>query len=131
MLIIRKEQIQSFIAKDDAELASEVSKAVRYALGDRVAPYDDQQLEKMVNIGIERARANKLTAAEDIAGFIAVMFEVAPRFDEQKEIRAALDNELLPIGDRWARLFEMTLDTSWTDAERRYDDSFWFPDKAA
>jgi hypothetical protein len=129
MLIIRRDQIQSFIASDDAELIDEVARSVRYAVGDRVASYDDEQLYKMVAIGVERARSNKLTAAEDIAAFVAIMFEVAPRFDEQKEISAALDNEILPISDRLMRLSQMTLDQSWTDAERRYEDSFWFPDE--
>ena len=129
MLIIRRDQIQSFIASDDAELIDEVARSVRYAVGNRVASYDDEQLRKMVAIGVERARSNQLTAAEDIAAFVAIMFEVAPRFDEQKEIRAALDNEILPISDRLMRLSQMTLDQSWTDAERRYEDSFWFPDE--
>jgi hypothetical protein len=128
MLVIRKDQIQAFIAGDEKELVSEVTKAVRYAVGDRVAPYDDAELEKMVVIGVERARANNLTAAEDIAAFVAIMFEVAPRFDEQKEVRAALENELLPLEERFARLFDQTQDSSWADAERRYEDSFWFPE---
>lgn len=131
MLIIRKDQIQSFIADSDEELNSEVAKAVRYAVGDRVAPYDDAELEKMVVIGIDRARANKLTAPEDIAAFVAIMFEVAPRFDEQQEVRAALDNNAFTMGERLARLFDMTTDAPWIDAERRYDDSFWFPDTIA
>jgi hypothetical protein len=131
MLVIRNDQIQQFIASSDEELNAEVVKAVRYAIGDRVAPYDDATLEKMVAIGIERARANKFTAAEDIAAFVAIMFEVAPRFDEQQEVRAMLDAETFPLGERLARLFDMTIDPTWLDAERRYDDSFWFPDATA
>lgn len=131
MLVIRRDQIQAFIANDNTELVSEVTRAVRYAIGDRVAPYDDAELVKMVAIGIERARANNLTAAEDVAAFVAIMFEVAPRFDEQKEVRAALDNDAFPQDERLHRLFDMTQDADWVDAERRYDDSFWFPDSAA
>jgi hypothetical protein len=59
------------------------------------------------------------------------MFEVAPRFDEQQEVRAMLDAETFPLGERLARLFDMTIDPTWLDAERRYDDSFWFPDATA
>ena len=131
MLIIRRDQIQAFIASDEDELRSEVGKAVRYAVPERVTPYDDAELLRMVAIGIERARANKLTAAEDIAAFVAVMFAVAPRFDEQKEVREALDNEAFPIGERLVRVFDMAQPAAWLDAERRYDDSFWFPDAAA
>lgn len=131
MLIIRKDQIQAFIAGSEDELNAEVAKAVRYAAPDRVAPYDDAELQRMVALGIERARANKLTAAEDIAAFVATMFAVAPRFDEQKEVREALDNEAFPVGERLERVFDMVQPAAWLDAERRYDDSFWFPDAAA
>ena len=131
MLIIRKDQIQAFIAGNEDELNAEIVKAVRYAVPDRVAPYDDAELQKMVAIGIGRARANKLEAAEDIAAFVAAMFAVAPRFDEQKEVREALDSEAFPIGERLERVFDMVQPAAWLDAERRYDDDFWFPDAAA
>lgn len=131
MLIIRREQIQHFIASDENELIAEVAKAVRRANGDRLAPYSDAQLHKMVKIGIERAKANKLTGAEDIAAFVAVMFEVAPRFDEQKDIRQILDDENFVPEVRFYQIFDRAQDQAWVEAERRYDDSFWFPDQAA
>jgi hypothetical protein len=131
MFVIRKEQIQHFIASDEDELITEVAKSVRKANGERVAPYDDAQLQKMVKIGIERARANKLTGAEDLAAFVAIMFEVAPRFDEQKDIRQILDDEKLSPEVRFYKLFDFAQDQAWIEAERRYDDSFWFPDASA
>ena len=127
MFVIRQEQIQHFIAADEDELVFEVAKAVRKANGERLASYDDAQLRSMVTIGIERARANKLTAAEDISAFVAVMFEVAPRFDEQKDIRQILDNETLPPDIRFYQIFDFAQDQAWAEAERRYDDDFWFP----
>ncbi|MEP7077221.1 MAG: hypothetical protein ABI878_15560 [Acidobacteriota bacterium] len=127
MFVIRQEQIQHFIAADEDELAFEVAKAVRKATCDRVASYDDAQLRSMVKLGIERARANKLTAAEDISAFVAVMFEVAPRFDEQKDIRQILDNETLPPDVHFYQIFDFAQDQAWAEAERRYDDDFWFP----
>jgi hypothetical protein len=131
MLVIRKEQLQHFIAADENELVAEVAKSVRGAVNERVSPYDDAQFQKMVKIGIDRARANKLTGAEDISAFVAVMFEVAPRFDEQKDIRAVLDNEKFPPEARFYQIFDFATDQAWAEAERRYDDSFWFPEGAA
>lgn len=131
MVVIRKEQIQHFIAADEQELVVEVAKSIRKAVGERLALYNDDQLKEMVKIGIERARRNKLTLAEDIAAFVAIMFEVAPRFDEQKDIRAVLDDEKLPPELRFQKLFDFTQDQAWIEAERRYDDSFWFTGGAA
>lgn len=126
MLIIRKEQIQHFIAKDDAELAVVIATAIRETCTGRVEPYDDATLTEMVKIGIGRARSHKLDAAEDIAAFVAVMFEVAPRFDEQPDIRALLADENFSPSIRFFNLFDRVQDAAWLEAEKRYDDTFWF-----
>lgn len=54
MLIIREEQIQHFIAKDDSELVKLIAEIIRTANNERVADYSDETLESMVQIGIER-----------------------------------------------------------------------------
>lgn len=128
MLVIRKAQIQKFIAADAGELTEVVREALRLAVADRVADYADDELGTMVKIGIERAQANGLTGAEDIAAFVAVMFEVAPRFDEQPEIRQVLDDERFAPADRLNRAFQSVDDAAWLQAGKRYDDSFWFPE---
>jgi hypothetical protein len=125
-VIIRREQLEQFIARDDNELTGVVRQAVRAANGSRVEIYEDQQLDSMVKIGIERARSRGLRFAEDIAAFVAVMFEVAPRFDEQKDINAMLVDDLLPLNLRLELLFVRTMDPAWAEAEKNYEDSFWF-----
>jgi hypothetical protein len=131
MLIIREKQIQHFIAADEAQLVEVVSRAIRVAKPERVADYDDKKLEKMVKIGIERARSNELKRAEDITAFVAVMFEISPRFDEQAEIRQVLNNTNFPPDERFHQLFERVSDDAWLEAERLYEDTFWFPAESA
>lgn len=131
MLILRNEQLQKFIAEDDEQLARVVAGAVRAANGERVAGYDDAELNTMVRIGIDRAKSHGLAAAEDIAAFVAVMFEVAPRFDEQPDIQKALDESLLPAHMKMDLFADSVTPDAWAEAERRYDDSFWFPESAA
>ena len=128
MLVIRNEQIQEFIATDDDQLARVVAESVRKAVGERVEGYEDAELERMVRLGFERARSHGLTGAEDIAAFIAIMFEVAPRFDEQEDIRAVLDDPSFPPSIRLYQVFDRASDDAWNEAARRYEDSFWFPD---
>ncbi len=125
MLVIRKEQIQHFIAKDEQQLSEVIAAAVREACADRVEPYDDKELAKMAKIGIERARKHGLDKAEDLAAFVAVMFEVAPRFDEQPDIRAVLSEPNFAPAARFYNLFERIQEPSWQEAEKRYDDTFW------
>jgi len=128
MLVIRKEQIQEFIATDDDQLAKVVAEAVRKANGERVEGYEDAELERMVRLGFDRARSHGLTGAEDIAAFVAVMFEVAPRFDEQEAIKQVLDDPSFPPSMRFYQIFDRAPGEAWNEAGRRYEDSFWFPD---
>ncbi len=130
MLVIRNEQIQKFIAADEKELVRAIAQGVRTACPDRVSAFDDEKLAAAVRIGIERARSRQLNNAEDIAAFIAVMFAVAPRFDEQAEISELLDDTRLAPPLRFYLMIERASDKAWLEAERRYEDSFWFPGAA-
>ncbi len=129
MLIIREEQIQHFIAVDEAQLVQVVCRAIREANPERVADYDDKKLGKMIKIGIERAKSHELTKGQDIAAFVAVMFEIAPKFDEQEEIKTVLSDTVFPADERFYQLFERVSDDSWLEAETLYEDTFWFPAK--
>ncbi|MGI8641726.1 MAG: hypothetical protein ACR2MG_17500 [Pyrinomonadaceae bacterium] len=130
MLIIREEQIQHFIAADEEQLVEVVSRAIREANPARVADYDDKKLGKMVKIGIERAKSHELTRGQDIAAFVAVMFEVAPKFDEQEEIKTILNETMFPADERFYQLFERVSDDVWEEAEKLYEDTYWFPANA-
>jgi hypothetical protein len=126
MFIIKNKQIQYFIASDESQLAVVIARSIRVANGARVAGYSDKDLESMVKIGMDRARSHDLIRAEDIAAFVAVMFEVAPRFDEQDEIRAVLADTKLTPEMRFSMLFDRVSEEAWVSAQKKYEDSFWF-----
>jgi hypothetical protein len=129
MLVIRKEQIQRFIATNDEELAETISHAVRSSNRERVIGINDEELVRRVLVGIERARAHELKNAEDIGAFVAVMFAVSPRFDEQKEIAESLKNPLIPPEMRLEQSFHNVPESAWLEAERMYDPDFWHSDR--
>ncbi len=80
----------------------------------------------MVKTGVERARSHELNRAEDIAAFVAVMFEVAPNFDEQDEIKNVLAETNFPASARFAQLWERISDETWEKAEKSYKADVWF-----
>jgi hypothetical protein len=128
MFVIKEKQIQHFIAANDEERVKVVAEAVRKACGERVAEYDDKILEGMSKIGIDRARSRGLSGTQNIAAFVAVMLEIAPRFYEQPEIAAVFQDERFSPDARFEQLFQRVPPQAWADAGKRYDDSFWFPD---
>lgn len=129
MLIIRAEQIQHFIAKDDSELVKLIAEIIRTANSERVAEYPDETLHSMVQIGVERARTHNFDRAEDIAAFVGVMFEISPTFDEKEEIKVILEDATFPVEDRFEQLWAVIPDEIWKELEDKYDAKVWFPDK--
>lgn len=128
MLIIRKEQIQHFIAETDAELVELIAGIIRTSNQDRVADYGDETLAAMVRNGIERARTHDFERAEDIAAFVAVMFEISPAFDENREIKAILEDANFTVEERFKQLWGRTSDDVWNELESKYDARIWFPE---
>ncbi len=127
MLVIRQEQIQAMIAADDSELAALVAQAVKAANQERTADYEEMVLNGMIDTAIKRARSYGISNAEDIAAFAAVMFEIAPNFDEQRDIKMILNEPNFPPAERFYQLFERVTEESWAEAEKRYDELVWFP----
>ena len=129
MLVIREKQIQHFIAQDEPALVRVIRQIIREANPERVSGYSDQLLDSMIRIGIERAKSHELALAEDIAGFVAVMFEVAPNFDKQKDIEQILNETAVSPNERLRLIWDRVSDEAWKEAESIYDIKVWFPDK--
>ena len=127
MLVIREEQIQSFIAADDDEIAKIAAEAIRGSNPDRVSGLSESRLRSMARIGVDRARAAGFAKAEDIAVFVSLMFEVSPQFNEQPAIANVLQNTALTPNDRFEQIFEQVPDDAWTEAQDLYDEKIWFP----
>ena len=127
MLVIRDEQIQAFLYSDEDEFGRLVSRAVRRACPVRTAGYSDEKLLRMSAIGIERARARGLSRIEDVAAFVAIMFEISPRFDEHPTISQVLEDARFNPAQRMELMFRVVPDQAWEEAEGTYDETVWFP----
>src|SRR5580765_6774804 len=102
MLVISREQLDAFIPSDGDELVRLITVAIKKANPMRTLDHDPELLAgKMIATGIERAKSYGLTKPEDVAAFVAVMFEVAPNFDEQQEINAILNDVTFPRPERF------------------------------
>lgn len=126
MLTISKEQIQYFIAKTDSDLASLIVQTILDANPERVSIYDDKKLQEMVKIGIKRAESHGLELIEDIAAFVTIMFEVAPNFDEQEDIKNIFADTNFTASENLTNLWERTSDEAWEEAEQSYKADVWF-----
>src|SRR5215213_5083858 len=130
MLVIRQEQIDALIKGSDEEFVECLVGHVREEFPEKTGERDDETLRAMVKGGIERAENHGFTTAEDITSFISIMFEIAPNFDEQPQIRAVLDDEKFAPEDRIERLWSpLVTDENWEEAENNYNENAWFPER--
>jgi hypothetical protein len=129
MLVIKKEQIQNFIAESEADLVRLIRQIMRECCPGRVENYSDKLLDGMIKLGIEKAGKYNFERAETIVSFVTVMFEIAPNFDEQPTIKEVLADQNHPVDERFYQLWERIDEPVWQAAENAYDARQWFPDK--
>jgi hypothetical protein len=129
MLVIRDAQIQALIAASDDDLERLVEDAVRKVNPLRVDGPAPARVKSMVQIGIERAREAGFQKAEDLAVFVALMFEISPQFYEQPAIAAVLKDATYQPEDRLEQLFERVPDAAWSEAVDLYDEKIWFTER--
>ncbi|HUF05715.1 MAG TPA: hypothetical protein VMM38_16255 [Aridibacter sp.] len=129
MLVIKKAQIEAFIAEDDIQLTRVIREIVQEAFHESVEEYSDEKLDGMVRNGIERAKSRGFERAGDIAAFVAIMFEISPNFDIQEHIDAFFKDDSAPKELRMEYLLGRIQNETWAEAENTYDAKAWFPDR--
>jgi hypothetical protein len=126
MLVIRQEQIDVLIKGTDEEFVEFLVDHVKKEDPELNSEYDDEKLREMVRGGIKRAESHGFTTAEDITAFISIMFEIAPNFDEQPDIKKVLDDENFSPKDRLERLWSpLVTEQNWEEASDIYDEAAW------
>jgi len=131
MLTIRKEQLDQMFTHDEARFVDFVVRHVQQECRDSVRDIDPVSLREMVTNGLARARAHGLRGPKDLTAFVAIMFEIAPNFDEQPDIRRALGDESVPLEGRFDAMLERVPDWAWEDAQRGKVSEAWFPELLA
>ena len=130
MLVIRQEQLDTLIKGSDEEFIEFLVAHVREEFPEKTAERDDETLRAMVEAGVARAESHGLTTAEDTTSFISIMFEVAPNFDEQPQIKAVLDDGRFAPEERIEKLWSpLVTDENWEEAEKNHDENAWFPER--
>lgn len=84
-----------------------------------------EQLELRVQVAVMRARRYGFQSVSDLAGFAALMFELAPNFDDHPSFKKVLaDRETLPEM-KLRRLSQTISESDWKEALGLFDREFW------
>ena len=127
MLVIRQEQFDALIKGTDEEWVEFLVGHVKEEFPEKTAERDDETLREMVKGGIRRAESHGFKIAEDQSAFVSIMFEIAPNFDEQPQIKAVLNDDQFAPEDRIERLWSpLVPEEAWEEAEKNHNENAWF-----
>ncbi len=92
----------------------------------RVVQFIDKEvLCERIGQGIERARSYHLASISDLAGFVALMFELSPSFDEHPSFAKIFSDPGLLPEVKMRKLSQSITDREWQEASRLYAKSVW------
>lgn len=126
-MIIRDDQFSQYLQQDEQAFVQLNMEQVREGMPHLVDHLPDDRLREMVVNALARARSHRFTSDEDLMAFVALMFEIAPNFDEQPAIKRSLADPTIPATERLDALFVPELDNAWEEAATNYDYRAWHP----
>ncbi len=135
MLKIRAEQMQAFQTVADAAFNKKLVKHLREKHGDTsvqlptgtflVFELAEEALGAMVRSGFERARRYGFASEADLAGFVVLMLETAPNFDDHPLLQRGLQDERVKLVERLAVLLQNATEANWGVVKEDYDPAAW------
>ena len=124
---MRQEQLDQFLARDDDTLSQAILRFLTEEVPELIEKLPEDVVLEMIGGGLVKARRYGLERPEQLIGFVSIMFEIAPNFDEQREINAVLRDPAIPPVERYERIFSDVPAGAWEEADANYDHNAWFP----
>lgn len=125
---IRKDLYDHYLQQDEEEFVDLIIEHLKIESPELVANLPKDSLQEMVANGLTKARSYGLNIDEHLIGFVSIMFEIAPSFDEQADIHKVLTDESIPPDKRFDAMFEDVSESAWEEAEENYDSDAWYPE---
>jgi hypothetical protein len=128
MFKLRQAHFDAFQAVTDRLLVDRIVLHLHENHAEAIDRFPDDILREMVGNGVKRGRSHGLTWESSLTHFVALMFEIAPNFDEHPAIRRVLHEPSVPPDERMDLLTEKVSGKEWEEARQSYDRNTWFPD---
>ncbi len=122
---IRPGHIEAFEPLIEQNFFARVSDHLRKYHAPAVENLSDDSLLRCVAIGVTRGRKYGLTSESALAGFVGLMFEFAPNFDEHFPFQQVLRDSRIPQDKRLDVLVDNSSEGDWDEVERRSDLNAW------
>lgn len=135
-LNVRREQIEVMNAVAEVNFERRLALHLRENYRESVVKLPDggeftvgtlmaETLERLVAVGIARAKQRELTLESTISLFVALMFHVAPNFDRHRLCEVMLGDEDKTPDERLEEIPKVLSDSNWETIRKGYDPTFW------
>ena len=84
-----------------------------------------ETLQSRISYALDRARRYNLVSVSDMVGYVSLMFEVAPNFDEHPSVRQALEDPTAPPLAKMQYLSSQIPESVWQEVVLNFDRNFW------
>ena len=117
MLRILKKQMAALEQDAFQRFLERLQNHICQSYPEEVATLTAKEVRGRIQVGLKRAEQWGFgPEGADRNGFVSLMFEYAPDFDEQPSIRSALERTR-GTEDRWEAIFSQTTVADWKQAE--------------
>jgi hypothetical protein len=124
-LKIRPEQMEVFRRAAVKGFIERMMEHLHRYHSEAIAGLSDEMLRDRVEIGVGRGEAYGLTSEDGLPFFVALMFEIAPNFDQQTNIHSLLSQKELPPKVRIELVQKATTADDWEEARKLSDPHVW------
>lgn len=116
LIHLTQAQLDECVQRIDRDLVKIIGWHLRSEHGHLVRHLSTELLELRVAYGVRKARSYKLESVPELAGFVALLFEVGPHFDHHPKVRAILTHTDGPRSDKLQQLVHSLSEEEWREA---------------
>lgn len=125
LLVLRDRQLAECSTAIDRDLVKLIYWHLRVHHAKAVQFIAKATLEERIQISIHRARQYGFANVADLAGFAALMFELAPNFDLHPSFARVLGDVAIQAEAKLRTLAQTITDREWHEAQILFDRDFW------
>ena len=123
--VLRSVQLEAMGKAAEPSFEDETCVYLRTNHAAEVAALNDSVLKRRVKIAIARARSHGVDLQSSITAFVALMFVIAPNFDEHPIANQVLHDETVPANDRLSLLPQRMSLEGWQDVRSQSNPKVW------
>ena len=135
-LTVRREQMDVMQAVAEANFERQLARHLRESYADSIVKLPDggefpvsdlleDTLGNLIRAGISKARLYEMTLQSSISSFVALMFAVAPNFDESRLCGVLLGDEEKAPDARIEDVLTVLTEKNWESVRNDYDPTAW------